>query len=47
MRKDLRDYVSDILNSIIEVEEFTSDMDFVTFSSDKKTANLKGSDIRK
>lgn len=39
MKRDLRDYVSDILNSITEVEEFTADMDFVTFSSDKKTVN--------
>ena len=39
MKRDLRDYVSDVLNSSVEVGEFTSRMDFTTFSSDRKTVN--------
>ncbi len=39
MRRDLRDYVVDILNAIIEVEEFTRGMDFERFLTDKKTIN--------
>ena len=39
MRRDLRDYVSDILNSMMEIQEFTAGMDFKSFSSDRKTIN--------
>jgi len=35
--RDNTDYINDILNSITEVEEFTSNMDFETFLKDTKT----------
>ena len=34
-----RDYVSDILNSIQEVEDFISGMDYEGFAADRKTVN--------
>ena len=39
MRKDLGDYIADMLSAAREVEEFTVGMDFDTFSTDKKTVN--------
>ncbi len=36
MKKDLGDYIADILNGIREVEEFTEGMNFKTFLTDKK-----------
>lgn len=39
MKKDLGDYIADILNSIKDVEEFTEGMVFETFLTDKKTIN--------
>ncbi|MFB0509090.1 MAG: DUF86 domain-containing protein [bacterium] len=39
MKKDFRDYINDILNSINEVEEFTERMSFNEFVKDKKTIN--------
>lgn len=38
-KRDYYDYVWDILNSIEEVEEFTSGMTLEDFSKDKKTIN--------
>lgn len=34
-----RDYVSDILTSIQEVEDFTRGMDYEDFAADRKTVN--------
>lgn len=39
MKREYGDYVSDILTSIEEVEEFTRGIDFQAFSKDKKTLN--------
>ena len=39
MKKDLGDYIADILNAVREVEEFTEGMNFETFLTDKKTIN--------
>ncbi len=39
MKRTYRDYIQDILLSIQEVEEFTDDMDFEEFVSDRKTVN--------
>lgn len=39
MKKDLGDYIADILNSIKDVEEFIEGMAFETFLTDKKTIN--------
>ena len=39
MNRDYLDYITDILNSINEIDEFTADMDFEKFSYDKKTIN--------
>ena len=39
MKKDLGDYIADILNAVREVEEFTEGMNFKTFLTDKKTIN--------
>jgi uncharacterized protein with HEPN domain len=39
MNRDYTDYITDILNSIDEINEFTADMDYEIFSLDKKTIN--------
>ena len=39
MTRDYSDYINDIANSIDEIEEFIGDIDFDTFSDDKKTIN--------
>jgi len=39
MTRDYSDYINDIANSIDEIEEFIEDIDFDTFSDDKKTIN--------
>jgi uncharacterized protein with HEPN domain len=39
MTRDYSDYINDIANSIDEIEEFIEDIDFDTFSNDKKTIN--------
>ncbi|MCP5103715.1 MAG: DUF86 domain-containing protein [bacterium] len=39
MTRDYLDYIHDILNSMNEVEEFTWDMEYEVFSSDRKTIN--------
>jgi len=37
--RDVRDYLSDILQSIEDIRSFTSGMSFAQFTSDKKTIN--------
>ena len=39
MKRDYFDYVSDILDSINEIEEFVKEMGFNEFRGDKKTIN--------
>lgn len=39
MTRDYSDYINDIANSIDEIKEFIGDIDFDTFSDDKKTIN--------
>lgn len=39
MKRDIRDYLDDILNSFEEVEEFTLGMSFEDFIRDRKTLN--------
>jgi len=39
MRRNYLDYIEDIINSIEEVESFTSGMSFDDFVKDKKTIN--------
>jgi len=38
-RRDYRDYLQDILDSIKDIESFVENMDFEDFSKDKKTTN--------
>ena len=38
-RRDIADYLADILQAIDDVAEFTAGMDFAEFSGDKKTVN--------
>ena len=38
-RRDIADYLADILQAIDDVAEFTDGMDFAEFSGDKKTVN--------
>ncbi len=38
-RRDVADYLADILQAIDDVAEFTDGMDFAEFSGDKKTVN--------
>ena len=38
-KRDFRDYVQDILDSIVEVKEFVEGMRFEDFTKDKKTIN--------
>lgn len=38
-KRDIRDYIQDILTSITDVEEFIKGMTFEYFSKDKKTVN--------
>ena len=38
-RRDYRDYLQDILDSIKDIESFIENMDFEDFSKDKKTIN--------
>lgn len=37
--RDCRDYLEDILDSIIDIEQFIRGMDFEAFENDKKTMN--------
>lgn len=37
--RDFRDYVEDILDSLIEIEQFIDEMEFEAFAEDKKTIN--------
>ncbi len=39
MRRELGDYIADILNAAREVEEFTHGADFHSFATDRKTVN--------
>jgi len=39
MKRDYRDYVQDILDSINDIENFIGDMNFEEFTRDKKTIN--------
>jgi uncharacterized protein with HEPN domain len=39
MIRDFADYVSDMLNSLKELEQFTAGMNFETFARDRKTIN--------
>lgn len=39
MERDYRDYLQDILDSIKDIENFTTDMNFEGFSQDRKTTN--------
>lgn len=39
MKRDYKDYINDIYNSINEVKEFTKELNFETFLTDKKTSN--------
>ncbi len=38
-KRDYLDYIQDIVDSIIDIENFIGDMDFNDFSQDKKTLN--------
>ena len=39
MRRDFRDYLRDVLESINDVEDFVGSMSFEEFAKDKKTLN--------
>ncbi len=39
MTRDYSDYITDILNSIDEIDEFIGDIEYEIFSTDKKTIN--------
>ncbi len=39
MNRTFKDYISDIITSIDEIEEFVKGMDFNEFTNDKKTIN--------
>jgi uncharacterized protein with HEPN domain len=39
MKREIRDYISDILESIKDVSDFTLNMDFKDFTNDRKTIN--------
>jgi len=39
MIRDFADYISDMLNSLKELEQFTAGMNFETFAQDRKTIN--------
>lgn len=39
MKRDFRDYLDDILNSMKEVDEFTKDLTAEKFMGDRKTVN--------
>lgn len=38
-RRDLSDYLADIVSAVTDAIEFTSGMDYETFSEDRKTVN--------
>lgn len=38
-RRDYRDYLQDIIDSISDIEDFTKNMSFEGFAIDKKTIN--------
>ncbi|MEM1586629.1 MAG: DUF86 domain-containing protein [Candidatus Bathyarchaeia archaeon] len=38
-KRDYRDYLQDILDSIKDIEDFTRNMDFEDFARDRKTIN--------
>lgn len=37
--REIDDYLTDVMNAILEVEEFTNGMSYDAFVADKKTAN--------
>ncbi len=37
--REIADYLADIVNAIVEIEEFTNGMSFDVFAADKKTVN--------
>jgi len=39
MKRDLKDYLQDLMNSVKEVDEFTESMDLNEFTKDRKTIN--------
>ncbi|MDD5258546.1 MAG: DUF86 domain-containing protein [bacterium] len=39
IKRDFRDYIKDIIESIHDIEKFITGMDYVKFSKDKKTIN--------
>lgn len=39
MKRDIHDYIYDILGSMRDIEEFTSGLDLEGFSNDRKTIN--------
>ena len=38
-KRDYRDYIQDIIDSVNDVELFTKDMNFESFAEDRKTVN--------
>ena len=38
-RRDLRDYLQDILDAVNDIERFVADMSYEQFIKDKKTLN--------
>jgi uncharacterized protein with HEPN domain len=38
-KRDYRDYLQDIIDSINDIEDFTKNMSFEDFARDKKTIN--------
>ncbi len=38
-QRDCRDYLEDIIDSVIDIDQFIRGMDFETFAEDKKTIN--------
>ncbi len=38
-RRDLRDYLQDILDAVNDIERFVADMSYEQFTKDKKTLN--------
>jgi len=39
-RRDYRDYLQDIIDSINDIKDFTKNMSFEDFARDKKTINV-------
>jgi len=40
IERDIKDYLTDIQESIRDIKDFVAGMDFARFSSDRKTVNL-------